>query len=348
VCRSAHSLDALGDRWLATLRARNAAAHTVASRTKQLRVFLSFCENRSIARPRDVRLETLLAYQAFLFEHRKADGRPLSFITQRERLTAVRVFFRWLLRIGAIGRDVSALIELPRVPRRLPRWVPSEVEVERVIDLPDTSHLLGMRDRAILEVLYSTGIRRAELAALEIYDVDVARGFLTVRNGKGGRDRILPVGVRAAEWTARYLDLVRWRILADPAERTLFLTHAGRRFHPDALSTLVSRYVSKALGHSGACHIFRHAMATAMLDHGADIRYIQEMLGHASLETTQLYTHVSIRRLKQVHEATHPSARSSASPRRPARPAERTRNRRSHTLNDLDGHTLEPRARTTK
>jgi integrase/recombinase XerD len=169
---------------------------------------------------------------------------------------------------------------------------------------------MGVRDRAILETLYSTGMRRRELIGLQLFDLDRERGTVMIRQGKGKKDRMIPIGERALTWIDRYQHEVRPGLVVgrDPAVlSTLFLTHLGEPFTPNRLTQLVRGYIQAAdLGKSGSCHLFRHTMATLMLENGADIRYIQAMLGHAELSTTQIYTQVSIRKLKEIHTATHP------------------------------------------
>ncbi|MGH9022434.1 MAG: tyrosine-type recombinase/integrase, partial [Acidimicrobiia bacterium] len=200
-------------------------------------------------------------------------------------------------------------LELPKVDQRLPRAVLTIGETERVLALPDLETPFGVRDRAMLEVLYSTGIRRQELIALTIWDLDPERGLLTVRKGKGRKDRVVPAGERAISWIARYSTQARPRLVVPPDAGVLFLTKEGLDFTPDHLSGLVTRYVERAnLGKHGSCHLFRHTMATLMLEGGADIRYIQAMLGHAELSSTQLYTQVAVGTLKAVHAACHPGA----------------------------------------
>jgi integrase/recombinase XerD len=169
---------------------------------------------------------------------------------------------------------------------------------------------LGKRDRAMLEVLYSTGMRRMELTGLSVYDLDAERGTLMVRQGKGKKDRMVPVGERAIAWIGSYLRDVRPSLTLGADDGTLFLTTFGEAFTANRMTQLVRNYVdAAAIGKRGACHLFRHSMATLMLKGGADIRFIQQMLGHADLSTTQIYTQVSIRKLKQIHTATHPSAK---------------------------------------
>lgn len=160
----------------------------------------------------------------------------------------------------------------------------------------------------MLETLYSTALRRMELAALQVFDVDLEAGILHVRLGKGGRDRVVPLGRRTTIWLTRYLADVRPLLVASLREGALFVTDYGEPFGKNRLGDLVRRYIGRArLTAPGACHLFRHACATHMLENGADIRFIQSILGHADLSTTQIYTRVSIAKLKEVHAATHPA-----------------------------------------
>jgi integrase/recombinase XerD len=167
-----------------------------------------------------------------------------------------------------------------------------------------------VRDRAIVETLYSTGMRRGELSGLDLYDVDFDRGWVTIRQGKGAKDRVVPIGSRALAWIRKYLDEIRPELVLRADEPVLFLSTTGERIPATSLTLLVRRlFVAAGVTKKGSCHLFRHAMATLMLERGADIRYIQEILGHSTLETTQAYTKVSIQKLKEIHEATHPGAR---------------------------------------
>ncbi len=169
---------------------------------------------------------------------------------------------------------------------------------------------MGLRDRALLEVLYATGIRRRELTRLSVFDVDHGRGTLFVRQGKGRKDRVVPLGERALAWLAVISTRCASAWSVDPENRRLFLTRTGGEIPVDSLTELARRYVKRAgIDKPGACHAFRHAAATAMLENGADLRYIQALLGHSTVKTTEIYTHVSIEALKAVHAATHPGAR---------------------------------------
>jgi integrase/recombinase XerD len=181
-------------------------------------------------------------------------------------------------------------------------------EVECIINTPDTRTVYGIRDRAIIETLYSTGIRKTECVELGLYDVDSQRQTVMVRQGKGGKDRLLPIGKRALYWIEKYRVEVRPELAIDMDNTHLFLTDYGEPFIKGRLGALVKRYLHHAeIEKPGGCHLFRHAMATHMLDNGADLRFIQMMLGHSQLSTTEIYTHVSIEKLREIHAATHPA-----------------------------------------
>ena len=176
-------------------------------------------------------------------------------------------------------------IELPLPEKRLPDDVPTRAEVEQLLAVPDVADPLGVRDRAMLELFYSTGIRRFELCGLELSSLNTERQTLHVR-GKGKKDRVVPVGERALSWLERYLGEVRPRLCQDTHTQTFFLTAYGEGFHPDVLSRMVAHWLREAgLKRKGCCHVLRHACATHMLENGADIRYIQQLLGHELLDT---------------------------------------------------------------
>jgi integrase/recombinase XerD len=274
--------------WLAS---HGYADGTVSGRRHHLTSLTSFLAEREITEPGAVTPSILDSYQRHLFHHKKRDGRPLSFRTQAQRLIPIKGFFAWLTRTGAIPFDPAASLVLPKTEHRLPEAVLSVNEVEAVLAGPDTTTALGLRDRAILEVFYSTAIRRLELIGLRMADIDHGRGTLFVRQGKGGRDRHVPIGERALGWVQRYSDHSRPAFAPIPDVDTLFLTVTGGPFAPDVLSRTVTAYVrAGAPAKHGSCHLFRHTAATLMLDAGADVRYVAEMLGHQKLETTMIYT----------------------------------------------------------
>jgi integrase/recombinase XerD len=196
------------------------------------------------------------------------------------------------------------------VHRKLPAHILSREDVEAVIAQTHLHGAFGVRDRAILETLYSTGIRRSELAQLKLYDLDLKNGTLRVREGKGKKDRFVPLGSRAIAALKGYIEDVRAELVMGADDGTVFVHEFGEPFEKGRLSDLVKRYLLAAgIDKPGACHLFRHAMATQMLENGADIRFIQAILGHAQLTTTEIYTHVSIAKLKEIHALTHPAER---------------------------------------
>jgi integrase/recombinase XerD len=302
---AAHTVD-----YLEWIRSRNFSERTVASRIQMLRSFASWCTDRGVTRSAEVTRPILERYQRWLFHYRKADGKPLTFHTQQIRLVSIRAFFKHLAHQNRILSNPASDLDLPRRERRLPRESLTPQEAERVLAQPDVTKPLGLRDRAILEVFYSTGLRRMELANLGLYDMDAERGTLMIRQGKGKKDRVVPIGERAVAWALKYREEARPEMISGPDPGTLFVNELGESIGLDWLSIMVRRYVEKArVGKKGSCHLFRHTLATVMLEGGADVRYIQEMLGHERLDTTQVYTRVSIRALKAIHNATHPAAR---------------------------------------
>lgn len=311
----AGTLASRADAWLARLATRAYSPRTVAARTWALRSFLTWAETRGLIRPAQVDKIALEGFQRWLWLYRKAAGRPLAVATQRGHLGAVQSFFAWLCRENLLPANPAADLELPRKPpRSLPRTL-SPAEVERILAVPDVSDPLGVRDRAMLETLYGTGLRRLELVNLDVGDVDRARGLVLVRRGKGGKDRLAPLGAQALAWVGRYLEQCRPLLEVSASEPALFLSGYGRRFNPNYLGNWVRKTIDAAqLGHTGSCHLLRHACATHLLENGADLRLIQELLGHARLDTTQIYTAVSLTQLREVHARCHPRGQARSAP----------------------------------
>jgi integrase/recombinase XerD len=267
-----------------------------------------------------VKQQDLLAYQSELFALRKTDGRPYSVGFQVNRLSALRSFFGFLSRRGLILHDPSVGIQPPRLETRLPRTILTPAEARKVIEAPELRTPLGLRDRAILETLYATGLRASELIQLSPYDVDTQERTLRILRGKGGKDRNVPLTRAAAEAIEAYLAKGRPVLLATQrmgagvfpakASRRLFLSPRGGTLYRATLTKLVRRCGERArLKKRVTCHIFRHSVATHLLRHGADIRHIQVLLGHGSLQTTERYTHVEISDLQRVVRRAHPRGR---------------------------------------
>ena len=288
----------------------NYSKRTIKNHRINLGYVIDWLKDRDITAPGDVTLPILERYQRYLYYYRKENGEPLSFRSQNIRLSPIRSFFKWLTKNHYILYNPASELELPRMEKRLPRHVLNIGEVDHIMNQTDIDCDIGIRDRAILETFYSTGIRRKELRDLKITDLDWNRGTLMIRQGKGKKDRVVPIGKRAVSWIDKYLKEVRPDQVVYPDDGTLFLTTHGGPFSLKQLSHIVSKYIEAAkIDKQGGCHLFRHTMATLMLENGADIRYIQHILGHEDLNSTQIYTRISISKLKEVHDRTHPSAK---------------------------------------
>ena len=305
----AQGFEILIHQYLEYLLVKNYSPHTVVMRSDQLRYFKEWAGDRGILKPIEVSKAIIARYQRWLYHYKSDRGdKPLSFRSQYMRLSALNQFFRWCSKNNHTLYNPAGELEMPRYERKLPRSILTAAEADTIINLADVTTELGIRDRAMLETFYSTGIRRRELATLTIYDVDKARGILNIRQGKGGKDRVIPIGDRALAWVTKYLEEVRPVLIQGPETGILFLSTTGEPLVVGALTHLVQWYVDKAeLNKRGSCHMFRHTMATLMLENGADIRFIQQMLGHSELSSTEIYTQVSIKKLKEIHSVTHPA-----------------------------------------
>jgi integrase/recombinase XerD len=302
-------LEALMHEHLEALQIKNYSEHTVRNRLVHIRFFIQWAYEHGLREPIEVTRPVLERYQRYLFFYRKTNGEPLSFRSQHARLVPLRVWFKWMTRQNHILHNPASEIDLPRLGRTLPKNILSVAEVERVMLQPDVADVIGLRDRAILETIYSTGLRRLEVVNLKLFDLHCDRALVCVRQGKGHKDRYVPIGERAVQWLGKYLQEARPQLAIEPDDLTVFLTAEGEPFSRDHLTFTVRQHIAAAnLGKTGACHLLRHTMATHMHENGADIRFIQQILGHEDIKTTQIYTHVALRALQQVYAATHPAA----------------------------------------
>ncbi len=302
-------LDTLLDAHLNGLRIKGYSPYTIRNRLVHIRMFVRWCTKMGVSRPSEISPTVVERYQQHVYDYRKKDGQPLTVASRYARLVPLRVWFRWMARQRLIRKDLSAELPLPRLGRTLPKNILSAPEIERVLSQPRLRTAVGLRDRAILEVLYSTGIRRLELVRLKLEDLQLDRKLIFVRQGKGDKDRYVPIGERAVGWLQRYLRRARKRLAGNTESDAVFLTVRGQPISRDHLTYIARKHIAAAkLGKSGACHLFRHSMATLMHENGADIRCLQQILGHEDIRTTQIYTHVAIRRIQEVHAATHPAA----------------------------------------
>jgi integrase/recombinase XerD len=273
-----------------------------------MRLFFRYCEeHENLTSILDVKPEHLTAYATWLQYNKRRKGNYLSSTTIHARLGILKTFYRIMYREGASPHDYAPLITIPKKRRSLPRNVPSEAEMKKLIESVQPVDTLSKRDRCILELLYATGLRSEELRTLTVENLDLTERTLFV-TGKGSKDRLVPVGDWVMPYLLEYLETARPK-LVNPREPSplLFLSKNGRRITCANLGDLVKKYLRKAgLDLRITPHTIRHACATHFLKCGADIRYVQELLGHADLSSTQIYTKLDISFLKQAHKKYHP------------------------------------------
>jgi integrase/recombinase XerD len=225
--------------------------------------------------------------------------------TLSRHLSGFRQFYRWLLREGRIRRDPTALIESPKLGRGLPKAL-SEEQVNRLLDAPDTATELGLRDRTMLELMYASGLRVSELVGLELHNLNLNQGVLRV-TGKGGKDRLVPLGEEALSWVQRYLKASRPALMGGAECPRLFVTARRKGMTRQAFWHGIRKHAQAAgITQPVSPHMLRHSFATHLLNHGADLRVVQLLLGHSDLSTTQIYTHIAREGLKQLHRKHHP------------------------------------------
>jgi integrase/recombinase XerD len=245
------------------------------------------------------RRQDLLAY---LSDRVTAGAKPR---TTARMLSSMRRFYRYLVREGHLPEDPSVRIDTPRIGRPLPDSL-SEREVEALLDAPDAGDTLGLRDRAMLELLYACGLRVSELVGMTTDQASLTQGVVRLV-GKGNKERLVPLGEEAVDWLQRYLDDSRPELAADSSARQLFITRRGKGMTRQAFWYRIRHYAVKSgINKPLSPHTVRHAFATHLLNHGADLRVVQMLLGHSDLSTTQIYTHVARERLKELHAQHHP------------------------------------------
>ena len=277
---------------------RGLAENTLSAYRADLNGLAAWVEDHSMDL-RSLRREHLLAFVAWRVEQ---GARPRS--TARQ-LSSIRRFYRWLIREGEISSDPSENIEMPKLSRPLPKSL-TESEVERLLSAPDVHDPLGLRDRAMLEVLYATGLRVSELVALSLDQVNLRQGVVRIM-GKGNRERLVPLGDEAQRWLERFFQQGRPEILNQRQTSYLFPTRRSDCMTRQAFWHIIKRYAEKAqISKALSPHTLRHAFATHLLNNGADLRVVQMLLGHSDVSTTQIYTHVARERLKDVHSKHHP------------------------------------------
>jgi integrase/recombinase XerC len=297
----------LASRFLRYLREeRNYSPATIRSYGTDLSQFRAFLEPRGLGAGSDVGTIDPLAIRAFLaFLHERKDSRA----TIARKLSAVRSLFRWLVREGRLEENPARPVRTPRQERKLPRLL-GEAEIQVLLETPETATIRGKRDRALLELLYATGMRVGELVSVDLEDVDLAEESILVV-GKGSKERHVLFGDKAKTALLDYLAARRSssKLAAGRGSDALFVNRAGTRLTDRSVRRiLAARLTECAVKHRISPHGLRHSFATHLLDRGADLRAIQELLGHASLSTTQRYTHVSTEQMLRIYNKTHPRA----------------------------------------
>ena len=280
---------------------RGLSQNTTAAYGSDMAQFVAFAIDHRIQDAREITEETILEYQAHL---RESDYKVSS--TAR-KLAAIRAFLKFMSREGEVNSEVMQSVENPRPERKLPKTL-TEDDVVALLSQPDISKPNGLRDRAMLETIYATGLRVSELVNLKVEDVNLAVGFVRTV-GKGAKERVVPLGEIAIEFINRYLSEVRTEYARNRRSEHLFLTNRGSTMTRAAFWKIVKKYAREAgIKKHITPHVLRHSFATHLLNHGADLRSIQEMLGHASVATTQIYAHVTREHLRETYKKAHPRA----------------------------------------
>lgn len=295
--------DALDDFTIHLKLEKRLSENTLAAYSRDLTRFLTFALKKQLSTPSEVTSEHVSEFLGKLKDER------LSARTRARMTSALRRFFRYLLGENAIDNDPTARLTTPKLEKKLPK-VLSLQAIEALLAAPDTQTPLQIRDKAILETLYATGLRVSELISLQRHHVDTERGIIRA-HGKGDKERFVPLGRQAALAIDTYNLQARSKLLSKKSPSgALFLSKTGKRLTRDGISKLLNKYALKAgLGFAISPHVLRHSFATHLLQHGADLRSVQAMLGHADISTTEIYTHLDKEALRRTFEATHPRAK---------------------------------------
>jgi integrase/recombinase XerD len=312
------ALETLRSLFLETLRIRGQSRSTLECRSQSLSLFFLWLTREGIEDVRELTREHIRAYQLWL------QAQPFATMTVHVRLISLRRFFEHLEAIDAILVNPCVGLVLPRLENRLPRGVLSEAEARRLLDAPDTQSKQGIRDKAILELFYASGIRAEEMAVLSIHDVDCKSGLVRVTRGKFAKDRVVPMGAKASAYLAEYLSKVRlpWS-QHQKDERRLWLSSRWPHgpLKKQAIQVMIVGY-KKLVGieRPGRAHLWRHSCATHLVQKGANLAYVQRLLGHRSLDTTQMYLRVAVPEVQAMVAKRHPRARAKGSVAARARP----------------------------
>lgn len=280
---------------------RGLAKNTLESYGRDLRQYYSYLNNDRIDAVNQASRATILAY----LEQLQSKGRAVSTISRN--LAAIKSYYQFLVRERYLEKDPAANLESPKLEKKLPKIL-TIGEVEELLKQPNSFLPTGMRDKAMLELLYATGIRVSELISLNVSDVNLEMGYIKCY-GKGSKERIVPLGSIAAKCVQEYVTRGRGKLVRTYDEPALFVNHHGNRLTRQGFWKIIKKYAHEAtITKEITPHTLRHSFATHLLENGADLRSVQEMLGHADISTTQIYTQVTKNRLKEVYEKAHPRA----------------------------------------
>jgi integrase/recombinase XerD len=285
----------------------NHSPHTRRTVRSYLMLWQNFADEMKLADVQAVTTGTAMDFQRWLFYRPTTRESQRSVGSQNRVLSNLKTFFAFLHQEGVIARNPAEAITLAREPQRLPRNILTPQEARKIIETPDTGTLIGYRDRTIFEVLYATGIRKSELMNLTVADVNLEEELLRINGGKGAKDRVTPLTRVACSFLENYIKAIRPELLAGRQSDRLFISRRGQPMARNTVGQMVEKYakLSKVKKHV-TCHLWRHSCATHLLKNQANLRHVQEMLGHRSLATTERYLHLTITDLKQAHRRCHP------------------------------------------
>lgn len=281
---------------------RGLAQNTLESYNRDLRQYLQYLQEKKSLSIQETTQATVIGYLLQLQARGKATA------TLSRSLAAIKSYYHYMFRENIIHRDPTINLDAPKQEKRLPR-VLSVTDVEHLLEQPDLKQPIGIRDRAMLEVLYAAGLRVSELVSLQVNDVNLETGYLKCY-GKGSKERIVPLGSMALKYLKIYLEHARKFLASSTHENSLFLNHHGKKLTRQGFWKIIKKYADILNLHVEITpHTLRHSFATHLLENGADLRSVQEMLGHADIATTQIYTHLTKDKVKEVYEKTHPRAK---------------------------------------
>ena len=304
------NLDLIVHKYQEYLEIKHIAQRTIANRLWCLDKFLWFLKESNVLTANELTPEVLKSYQKYRHYYENNRGKRDQPITINTHLLAVKSFLRFLAQDNYLPHDLSDYLEYVKEPKRLPGSVLTDAQVKRILDLTDTTTKIGFRDRTILEVLYSTGIRRNELINLKLDDVDYGGGYLRVNQGKGNKDRMVPLGKIACHYVENWIKSVRRLFLNDRPGDYLFLTKTGGPMDGSTVRDIIIKYSAPLkLNYPVTCHTFRRSCATEMIKRNANLMHVKEILGHEDLESTKVYCKLTITDLKKTHQRYHPRER---------------------------------------